>query len=145
MDKKKQFRIKSEASLKQLFTDFLTSRKALGATDKTIKTYREHFQAMSHYLNGDEPISQFQKRDIEAMIVEMRDKGLSPNSIKSYLITLRAFVNWGREELYWNVTVPPFKGRESIKEPYSDEELKRLLAKPNLRHCTFTEYRNWVV
>ncbi len=100
MDKKKQLRIKSEASLKQLFTDFLTSRKAFGATDKTIKTYREHFQAMSHYLNGDDPISQLQKRDIEAMIVEMRDKGLSPNSIKSYLITLRAFVNWGREELY---------------------------------------------
>ena len=32
-----------------------------------------------------------------------------------------------------------------MKETYTDEELRLLLKKPNLRQCAFSEYRNWVI
>ncbi len=32
-----------------------------------------------------------------------------------------------------------------VKETYSDDEIKRLVVKPNLRKCSFAEYRNWVM
>ena len=38
-----------------------------------------------------------------------------------------------------------YKGEEPIKETYTDEELKILLQKPNMKKCTFAEYRTWVV
>ena len=101
----KRLYIKYDTSLKELFNNFLTSRKALGAQEKTIKTYSAHFQAMTHYLDQYEPISQLQKVEIEEMIVRMREKGLSPNSIKSYLITLRAFLRWCKDEGYCDITI----------------------------------------
>ena len=84
----KQLRIKYEGTLEQLFNNFLTSRQALGVQEKTVKTYKAHFQAMSHYLDPQELISDFQEEEIEEMIVAMRRKDLSPNSIKSYLISI---------------------------------------------------------
>ncbi|MBR5642325.1 MAG: tyrosine-type recombinase/integrase [Firmicutes bacterium] len=141
----KQLRIKYEATLKQLFNNFLTSRQALGVTEKTIKTYKAHFQAMSHYLDTDELITEFQEEAIEEMIVSMRRKELSANSIKSYLITLRAFFRWCKEKGICDITVKPYKGKDIIKEPYTDKEVEALLKKPNLRNCSFTEYRNWVM
>lgn len=38
-----------------------------------------------------------------------------------------------------------YKGIETIKETYSDEELKKLLKKPDMRKCSFSDYRSWVI
>ena len=38
-----------------------------------------------------------------------------------------------------------YKGEETIKETYTDRELEALLKKPDIRKCTFAEYRNWVI
>ena len=32
-----------------------------------------------------------------------------------------------------------------LKEAYTEEELSKLLKKPNLRKCSFAEYRSWVM
>lgn len=37
------------------------------------------------------------------------------------------------------------KADKDIIETYSDEELKILLVKPNLKKCSYTTYRNWVI
>ena len=34
---------------------------------------------------------------------------------------------------------------EVVKQTYTDDELKLLLHKPDLKTCTFAEYRNWVI
>ncbi len=39
----------------------------------------------------------------------------------------------------------PYKAEETIKETYSDSELQKLLKKPNLRKCSFAEYRSWCI
>ena len=41
------------------------------------------------------------------------------------------------------MNIKKYKAEETIKETYSDEELQILLKKPNLRKCTFGEYRSW--
>ena len=43
------------------------------------------------------------------------------------------------------LNLPQYKGEETVKETYSDAELGLLLKKPNLRKCTFAEYRSWVI
>jgi len=37
------------------------------------------------------------------------------------------------------------KEDETIKETYINSEIERLLEKPNLKKCDFSEYRNWVI
>ena len=45
---------------------------------------------------------------------------------------------------YTTLTVPNYKQVETAKDPYTDEELLRLLEKPKA-NCNFCEYRNWVI
>ena len=79
------------------------------------------------------------------MIESMRNSNLSDNSIKSYIITMRAFINWSRENGLTDLTLGAYNAEETIKETYTKEELKLLLKKPNLKNCLFSEYRNWVI
>ena len=137
--------IKNSTSMKDLFNIFLMARKATGVQEKTLKTYRAHFNAVAHHIDINQDISKLTKTELDSMIVSMRDSNLAPRSIKSYLITMRAFLNWSREEGYCDITIGSYKCPETMKDPYTDEELKVLLQKPNMKSCSFTEYRNWVM
>ena len=53
-------------------------------------------------------------------------------------------MNWSRQQGYTTLTAPNYKQVETVKEPYTDEELLRLLEKPRA-NGTFCEYRNWVI
>ena len=142
---KEELLIKNEVSFKELFNIFLTAKKALGIQDKTIESYSAHLKAVAHHIDIEKCISNLKKSDFEKMIVSMRNSGLSPQSIKSYLITMRAFLNWSRREGYSDIAIGQYKCPETIKDPYTDEELKKLLQKPNMKTCSFREYRNWVI
>ncbi len=75
----------------------------------------------------------------------MRDAGLAANSIKSYTRTLKSFLSWCNEAGITRLNIPLYKAEETIKETYSDEELKKLLKKPDTKKCDFPEYRNWAI
>ena len=134
-----------QATSKELFSDFLTSCKATGLAEKTIQTYASHMQCMSKHLDFDTPIDDLTQKHIEQMVNQMRDKGLSPNTIQSYLRTLASFFSWGRKNGFYPPHTVQYRGVEAVKDIYTDDELKRLLKKPNLKHCAFNEYRTWVI
>ena len=37
------------------------------------------------------------------------------------------------------------KAEKKVKQVYTDSELQILLKKPNLKHCSFVEYRDWTI
>ena len=135
----------NETSFNQLFEDFLTSCKVRGLANTTIDSYRSHMHCIEKYLEVPNTISELEKRDIDNMIVAMRENDHGANTIKSYLRVFSVFVNWCRENGLTSLKIPPYKGEEVIKETYTDEELKVLLIKPNMKKCSFEEYRNWVI
>ena len=120
------------------------SKKSEGLSNKTITTYKGHLSCIGHHINIFQSLSDINRGDFEQMISSMRESGLSSNSIASYVRTLKSFLSWARREGLTTVTVPRYKAEETIKETYSDEELSLLLKKPDLRKCSFPEYRDWV-
>ena len=78
------------------------------------------------------------------MTASMRDAGLAANSIKSYTRMLKSFLLWCNEAGITRLNIHLYKAEETIKETFSDEELKKLLKKPNMKKCTFAEYQNWI-
>lgn len=108
-------------------------------------TYGQHFSAVSKHLSPNTPMDGLNKADLDSMISSMRDAGLAANSIKSYTRTLKSFLSWCNEAGITRLNIQLYKAEETIKETYSDEELKKLLKKPNMKKCTFAEYRNWVI
>lgn len=133
------------ATIEETFKDFLISRKTKGLAEKTLQSYQSQFQAVARHLDVKMDISMLQKADLDAMIIRMRDAGLSPNSINSYTRTLKSFFSWCNEQGITHLNIPLYKAEETVKETYSDAELAALLKKPDIRKATFAEYRDWVI
>ena len=144
MSKKFSMNQANSISVEKLHQQFLSSIAAKGFAEKTIKTYKSHLHCIAKHLDITLPVTQLNKSVLNQMISSMRQSGLSSNSISSYVRAFKSFLTWCREEGYTNVTIPTFKQKDTIKETYSDEELRKLLEKPKAT-CSFCEYRNWMI
>ena len=131
-------------SMKGAFDEFVVAQTAKGLTEPTIKNYHAHFHSISKHIDIEKSFSDLTQADIDGMIVSMRKSGLATNSISSYVRVFKTFMNWSRQQGYTTLTAPNYKQVETVKEPYTDEELLRLLEKPRA-NGTFCEYRNWVI
>lgn len=131
-------------TLTNAFKEFVISQSAKGVKEKTIKTYHSHFRALSKHLNMELTFSELTKKNLEEMIVSMREAGLAHNSISSYARVMKTFLTWCNNNGHTTLTLNNYKQQETVKEVYSDDELQRLLKRPAVG-CSFCEYRNWVI
>lgn len=122
-------------TIEEIFALFVTSRTADGVSETTLRTYHNHFHNLSRHLDVTQPLSDLTKRDLEAMIVSMKQSGLAHNSVSSYARVFRTFLNWCKVEGLCQVEMPKISDKEVVKETYTDEELMRLLKKPD-KDCT---------
>ena len=141
----KKIRMNCTATLDETFADFLLSRRAKGLAEKTLESYSSQWKAVARHLDTGTDIAALQKADLDDMIVSMREAGLSPNSINSYMRVLKSFFSWCNEQGLTRLNIPLYKAEETVKETYSDAELTALLKKPDIRKTTFAEYRDWVI
>ena len=84
----------NEASFKQLSKDFLTSCKAKGLSDRTLQSNENHLKCISNFLDTDRPISSFQKKDIDIIIVSMRDRSIQAfveGNVNTYIVKRNLF------------------------------------------------------
>ena len=133
-----------DASPQELFPKFVASQTAKGVSEKTIKTYYQHFHAIGKHIDLSKSFRELTKEDLDSTIVSMRRSGLAHNSISSYARVFRTFLKWCRENGYTDLSLPNYKDKETVKETYTDEELEKLLRKPSA-NCDFCEYRNWTI
>ena len=116
-------------------------------SDETIKFYQNQFREFLKSLeNKDCFIADLTVKDIDNFILYLRKKGTCNDiTINSYLRAIRAFLYYAMEEDFlpsFQVALP--KANKKIKKTYTDEELAVLLKKPNLKTCSFTDYKMWV-
>ena len=126
----KKIRMNCTATLDETFADFLLSRRAKGLAEKTLESYSSQWKAVARHLDTGTDIAALQKADLDAMIVSMRDAGLSPNSINSYTHVLKSFFSWCNEQGLTRLNILLYKAEETVKETYSDAELTALLKSP---------------
>ena len=73
------------STVSQVYEAFLHSRKAHGAKEVILRTYRTSFLAVCKYADISElPMEELSHEVIDKMITKMVDAELSPNSINSY-------------------------------------------------------------
>ena len=70
------------------------------------------------------------KRQLEQMVVSMRQAGLAHNTVATYLRVLNTFLRWCQREGLSDVTIPNIKEKDTVKETDTDTELSVLLARP---------------
>jgi len=128
----------------EVFEMFVVSQMAKGVSDITVRNYRYNMRNMKNYFDANQPFDEVTKRDIEGMIVGMRKAGLAHNTIATYNRMLKTFYNWCNAENLSTMKIASFKEKETVKETYTDDELRLLLQRPD-KGCDFAEYRCWVV
>ena len=145
MKKMLKIPVKSRETATSCFARFLRVKRADGITQKTIDTYSQHFSAIGKHLDTEKTMSEIEELDLKLMILSMQESGLAANSIRSYTATLKSFFTWCNNEGITELNLKKYRAEETIKETYSAAELSLLLKKPNMKTCSFSEYRNWVI
>ena len=146
MRHRKLSQMPKQETISTLYDTFLRVKKAQGIKQDTLNSYSEALKAINKYQDiGELPLSNLTEEIYYLIINKMVDADLSPNSIHTYTATFRTFLNWAKSCGYECISIIPYKKQEVIKVPYTDEELRLLLKKPNLKKCSFAEYRTWVI
>jgi len=130
----------------QGFNNFLQNCKIKNLSQATIKGYKHHFVKFFKFYGEDSDISFVSQKTVNEFILYLQDNLKNTETINTTLRHFRAVVNYWVEQKYCKpVKITMLKAQQKMKECYTDEELKVLLKKPNIKQCSFAEYRNWVI
>ncbi|MCI8540377.1 MAG: tyrosine-type recombinase/integrase [Erysipelotrichaceae bacterium] len=117
--------------------------------EKTIKDYQEAYERFVSFLRQYTLLSvvgELARIHIEDYILHLKGTGMKDTSINTYLRGIRVILNFlSEQEASVRIKVPMQKTDKMIKETYTDNELFKLLEKPNISKCEFLEYRNWCI
>lgn len=129
--------------MEECFEHFVRICKSKNLSDATIKNYDVQFRKFNMWYNGNpEGITD----DTIMDYVEHLKEQVKPVSINTSLRHLKAIFNfWAGQGYMQPVKIHFLKYQEELKEVYTDEELKELLKKPNMKKCNFTEFRTWAI
>jgi integrase/recombinase XerD len=129
------------------FHEFMLNCKVKNLSPKTLIFYEEGYNIFTDYHDEKKLISSIDKNIINEYIIFLSSKtNLSTVSINTRLRSIRSFLYYCMKLGYIdNFTIELLKCEKKIKETYSDAELKLLLKKPNLKQCSFSEFRDWVI
>ena len=136
----------AEATLTDCLDEYLDKCRARNLSERTLEIYGERLGVFLKFSESVQlQISELSTAVIDEFILYLQQRGCGDVTIQSYIRDVRAFFYFLMESEYidkFKIRLP--KADEKIKETYTDEELKKLLKKPNLKQCEFNEYKMWV-
>ena len=134
-------------SVQEAYDRFIRIKRARNLAPETMTHYKLHFQYFSRYFDVNKPCREITLDTYYGYIEHLQNtRNANSTTINTYLGSLRSIFYWFMEEGYMRqFSIKLLKKEKKIKETYTDEELERVLKKPNLKTCKFNEYRNWVM
>lgn len=145
--KKMKMKISNDLTFEQGVEEYIRNCKTRNLRQGTIKHYREASQQLYKYIGADTLIQDMSKKTVEDMILQIQAKdNINSASLNTYVRDLKTFMYYFMKKEYLsNFTIESTKVDKQPIETYTDAELKKMLKKPNLKQCSFTEYKTWVI
>lgn len=132
-------------SVESAYELFIRKCRVKNLSEATITSYNNKVIPFVEFCNGGE-ISAVTVDTVDAFTDMLKkEHNVNDVSVVSYLRSVRAFLYYCMDCNYitsFKIHLP--KCNKEIKEIYTDEQLERLLAKPDTNNCSFTEYKTWV-
>lgn len=146
----KKIKMKQEVKNKNLneaFQEFKKHCTIKNLSEKTIKYYDECFQSFKQFYGEINSLADISKDTTDDYIIYLRNNtGFNDISINTRLRGIRAILKHFMELGYiGDFKIALIEAEKQLKETYTDQELELLLKKPNIKKCSFPEYRNWVI
>lgn len=125
---------------------YLNNCKERNLRQGTINHYRQSYTQFYKYFDKEMSLSGFNEKMYKDYVLHLREALKNDVSINSYLRDLITTMHFLMKEGYVeHFQMKAIKVDKTNVETYTDTELKLLLAKPDLRTCSFTEYKCWVM
>ena len=135
-----------EISIEEGFNKFFRWCKLKGFSDYTLEFYDESRMNFARFKNLEDPITDINRELLEDYILFLQKTDITSVTVYTYARGLKRVFNYFMDNNLiepFNIELP--KVEIPIREIYTEAELKKLLKKPNLKKCRFSEYRNWVI
>ncbi|MCH4239840.1 MAG: tyrosine-type recombinase/integrase [Oscillospiraceae bacterium] len=118
--------------------------KLKNLSDTTIRGYFFADKYFRQFAGDDLMCSEVTQDLINEYILYLKDK-FKPQTVNSYIFKVSPVVKYGIKRGYIkdNITFTHLVEQEHIKEIYTPDELKKLLARP--KEDSFAQYRTWVI
>lgn len=128
-------------------TEYLDNCKCRNLREGTIRHYKDSIKQMMKYIDADMLIKDMSQNTMNDFIKELRENPLiNDMSLYTYSRDLKTlmyyFMRCGYLEKF---SIRLAKADKQPIDTYTDDELRVLLKKPNIKECSFTEYKSWVI
>lgn len=132
-------------TIEECHEEYLNYCISIGQREKTIESKIRFYRfELSKIINSSESIETLTKSIIENKVISMRRDGYKGNTYKTFVIKTRAFLTYCFDNNYlrkFNVKIPTIDSDKKII--YTEDELNKLLKKPNLDECLVGDFKGW--
>ena len=139
--------MKVEKTFKDGCEEYLLDCKARNLREGTLKHYSDTMKQLYKYIPEDTPIEEMNANAFKSFVVDIgKRKDINSQSLNTYARDLKTIMYFFmRQDYIPTVKLNIPKVDKTPIETYTDSDLQKLLKKPNLKQCTFTEYKMWVM
>jgi integrase/recombinase XerD len=139
---------KAGRTLAEAFADFTQAKRVMNVSEETIKHYNCGYRYFVDFFGEGRYCAEVSKDTILDYLAYIREEkpDIAQKTVETYIRGLRTVLYFFMENGWmdeFKINLP--RTEEIIKETYTDEEIKRLIKKPDIKTCTFSELRNWAM
>ena len=137
-------RLTKRLPLEEAETVFLNHCRIKNLSPRTIQYYQEDLEYFFAQLDGTWYADEITREVFEDFLIKQIDAGKKITSLNTRIRGLRVFFKFCAEREYMEpFPVKLMKEDDTVKEPYTDAEIARLLQKPKTNR--WVEWRNWAL
>lgn len=137
---------KTNLTVDEAFELFIRKCKIKNLSEISITSYKQKTVQFFDFIGHNAMIDTISEEHVDEFILFTRENSKANEiTINSYIRSIRAFLYYCMDCRYMeHFTVHLTKVEKKIKETYTDDELECLLRRPDIKECSFTEYKTWV-
>lgn len=125
---------------------YLDNCRQRNLREGTIKHYQQSYTQFYKFFDPETPIEAINQQSYNDYVMHLKKTMHNDISINSYLRDLITTLHFLMNEGYVNhFKMQAIKVDKNNVDTYTDEELRILLTKPNIKKCSFIEYQSWVM
>ena len=132
----------------EAFENFAQAKRVMNISEETVRHYNTGYKYFVEFFGEGRYCTEVNKDTILAYLAYIREEkpDIAEKTVETYIRGLRTVLYFFMESGWmeeFKIALP--RTGETIKETYTDEEIKRLIKKPDVKKCSFAELRNWAM
>lgn len=132
--------VEKSFTVREVYDQFQRYNLMKGLSEGTIRYYESYSRAFFKFLcDTGQPLAEVTKDTVDDYTLYLKGKDtVTDTTVNTALRMVRAFLYFCMEQGWIpHFNVPQIRAAQPVKEPYTNDELVKLLKKPDLKSCTF--------